>query len=138
LPSSISKTDRVESDAVSEMLTDYYGGDVPRAALTPPRDPAKLRAGLAVDAPQFANVAEETRGLLDDEVSGVLIPKLGLTGQSLDAPRKSAFALAVLLGNVTETESDDHRFVGGCQGRARASPTVIEILTGFRGSSTPH
>jgi len=84
----------IEGDAVSEMLTDYYGGDVPGAALTPPRDPAKLRAGLA----------------------------------RLDALRKSAFALAVLLGNITETESDDHRFVGGCQGRSHASPTVIEIL----------
>lgn len=120
------------------MLTDYYGGDVPRSALIPPRDSTELRAGLAVDAPQLADVAEETGGLFDDEVLGVLIPKLGLTGQSLDARRKSVFAPAVPLGNVSETESDDHRLVVGCQGCARASPTVLEILTGFRGRSTPH
>ena len=86
------------SDAVSEVLTDYHGGDVPRSDLTPPRDPTELRAGLAVDASQLADVAEETGGPFDDEVLGVLIPKLGLTGQNLDARRKSVFALAVPLG----------------------------------------
>jgi len=59
----------IEGDAVSEMLTDYYGGDVPGAALTPPRDPAKLRAGLArLDALRksaFSDRGEWYSGLVD-------------------------------------------------------------------------
>jgi alpha-ketoglutarate-dependent taurine dioxygenase len=42
---------------------------------------------------------------------GVMIPSLGLVHLSVDQRRKSVFALAALLGNVTETEPEKHRVI---------------------------
>jgi alpha-ketoglutarate-dependent taurine dioxygenase len=101
----------IESDSVDAILADYYGGDVTGYALTPPSDPADLRSRLRTAAPQLAAVTDEMRGLFDGGACGVLIPKLGLAGLEVDQRRKSVFALAVLLGDVTETEPVDHRVV---------------------------
>jgi alpha-ketoglutarate-dependent taurine dioxygenase len=99
----------IESAEVSTVLAEYYGDDVSGAALSPPRDPAELRARLAGAAPRLAAIAGDIRGVFDDGACGVLVPKLGLATLDLDQRRKSVFALAALLGNVTETEPDDHR-----------------------------
>jgi alpha-ketoglutarate-dependent taurine dioxygenase len=99
----------IETDAVSTVLADYYGDDVRGAALTPPGDPADLRARLAGAAPQLAEIAHGVRGAFGTGACGVFVPRLGLAALDLDRRRESVFALAVLLGNVTETEPADHR-----------------------------
>lgn len=99
----------VESAAVSKVLAGYYGDGVPGAALSPPPDPNELRARLAGTAPQLAAIAAAIRALFDDGACGVVVPTLGLAALDLDQRCKSVFALAALLGNVTETEPDDHR-----------------------------
>jgi alpha-ketoglutarate-dependent taurine dioxygenase len=101
----------IESDVVERVLADYYGGDVAGADLTPPADPAALRSLLRGAAPGLAAVTDEMRALFNSGACGVMIPSLGLVHLSTDQRRKSVFALAVLLGNVTETEPDNHRVV---------------------------
>jgi alpha-ketoglutarate-dependent taurine dioxygenase len=102
---------QIESDAVEQVLVGYYGADVAGVDLPPPADPAALRAGLRAAAPQLAAVTDEMRALFGAGACGVLIPRLGLAQLSLDLRRKSVFALALLLGNVTETEPENHRVV---------------------------
>ena len=101
----------IESDAVERVIGDYYGADVAGADLTPPADPAELRELLRQKAPQLGALADRMRSLFDSGACGVMIPRLGLAHLSTDQRRKSVFALAVLLGNVTETEPDNHRVI---------------------------
>lgn len=101
----------IESDAVDQVLAEEYGADVAGADLTPPKDPADLRAKLRASAPQLGAVTDEMRRLFDAGACGVMIPSLGLVHLSQDQRRKSVFALSALLGNPTETEPDNHRVV---------------------------
>jgi alpha-ketoglutarate-dependent taurine dioxygenase len=99
----------IETDAVEQVLAEHYGADVLGADLMPPSDPTALRDRLRAAAPQLAAVTDEMRALFDAGACGVMIPRLGLAHLSTDQRRKSVFALAVLIGNVTETEPDNHR-----------------------------
>jgi alpha-ketoglutarate-dependent taurine dioxygenase len=101
----------IESDAVEAVLANYYGAQASGADLAPPADPSALREQLRAAAPQLAAITDEMRALFDRGACGVMIPRLGLAHLSTDQRRKSVFALAVLLGNVTETEPDNHRVV---------------------------
>jgi alpha-ketoglutarate-dependent taurine dioxygenase len=98
-----------EKDGIRAALVDHYGGDVAGEALTPPRDPAALRARLREVAPRLAALTDRIRWAFDhDEASGVIIPELGLREAELDDKRKGAFALAVLLGDPTANIPFDH------------------------------
>ena len=98
-----------EKDGIRAALVDHYGGDVAGEALTPPRDPAALRARLREVAPRLAALTDRIRWAFDhDEPSGVMIPELGLGEAELDDKRKGAFALAVLLGDPTANIPFDH------------------------------
>lgn len=99
----------IESDSVDAVLTDYYGADVTGAALIPPRDPDDLRSRLRLAAPQLSAIADEIRRSFETGACGVLVPRLGLAEFDLNRRRMSVFALAALVGNVTETEPEDHR-----------------------------
>ena len=101
----------IETDKVEQVLADYYGADVAGADLTPPSDAAALRDQLRTSAPQLAAITDQMRALFDAGACGVMIPQLGLAELSTDQRRKSVFALALLIGNVTETEPDNHRVI---------------------------
>lgn len=101
----------IEVEAVERVLADYYGAEVSGADLTPPAEPGALRDRLRDQAPQLAAVTDEMRALFDSGACGVMIPRLGLADLNVDQRRKAVFALAVLVGNVTETEPDNHRVV---------------------------
>jgi hypothetical protein len=98
-----------EKDGIRAALVDHYGGDFAGEDLTPPRDPAALRARLREVAPRLAALTDRIRRAFDhDEASGVMIPELGLGEAELDDKRKGAFALAVLLGDPTANIPFDH------------------------------
>jgi alpha-ketoglutarate-dependent taurine dioxygenase len=101
----------IEVEAVQRVLASYYGAATSGAELHPPADPGALRAQLRAQAPHLAAVTDEMRRLFDSGACGVLIPQLGLAHLDVDERRKAVFALAALLGNVTETEPDNHRVV---------------------------
>ncbi|MHA6795392.1 TauD/TfdA family dioxygenase [Pseudonocardia bannensis] len=93
-----------EKDAIRAALVDHYGADVDGAALTPPHDPAALRARLREVAPQLTGLTDRIRSEFDvSEACAVLVPELGLRGLGIDDKRKCVFALAVLLGDPTAT-----------------------------------
>lgn len=92
----------LEQDPILGALADHYGGVIPGTALTPPRDPAALRARLQEAAPRLTALTDRIRRTFDeDQPAAVMIPKLGLGTATVDEKRKGAFALAVLLGDPT-------------------------------------
>jgi hypothetical protein len=92
----------LEKDHLLETLVDHYGGEIPGAALTPPRDPAALRARFQEVAPRLTALTDRIRRTFDeDQPAAVMIPKLGLGAAGVDEKRKGTFALAVLLGDPT-------------------------------------
>lgn len=101
----------IEADAVEQTLANYYGDNVAGADLPPPADAAELRERLRSAAPQLASVTDEMRKLFNGGACGVMIPSLGLAHLSTDLRRKCVFALAALIGNVTETEPNNHRVI---------------------------
>jgi alpha-ketoglutarate-dependent taurine dioxygenase len=105
----------LDNGAVEATLRDYYGRDVAGQALTPPDNPADLRDRLRAAAPRLATVAANMQNLFDQGAVGVFVSKLGLADLEVDQRRKSVFALAVLLGDVTETEPVDHRVIWDLQ-----------------------
>lgn len=92
----------LEKGPILEALVDHYGSEIPGAALTPPRDPAALRARFQKVAPRLTALTDRVRRTFDeDQPAAVMIPKLGLEAAEVDEKRKGAFALAVLLGDPT-------------------------------------
>jgi hypothetical protein len=91
-----------EKDAIRATLVDHYGADVAGEALTPPHDPAALRARLREVAPRLTELTDHIRSAFDDdEACAVMVPELGLRALGIDDKRKCIFALAVLLGDPT-------------------------------------
>jgi alpha-ketoglutarate-dependent taurine dioxygenase len=91
-----------EKDAIRATLVDHYGADVAGEALTPPHDPAALRARLREVAPRLTGLTDRIRSAFDvDEACAVMVPELGLRELGIDDKRKCVFALAVLLGDPT-------------------------------------
>ena len=91
-----------ERDAIKATLVDHYGADVAGEALTPPHDPAALRARLREVAPRLAELTDRIRSTFDvDEACAVMVPELGLRELGIDDKRKCVFALAALLGDPT-------------------------------------
>ena len=98
-----------EKDAIRTTLVDHYGADVAGEALTPPRDPAALRARLREVAPRLTELTDRIRSAFDvDEACAVLLPELGLRELGIDDKRKCVFALAALLGDPTANIPFDH------------------------------
>jgi hypothetical protein len=92
----------MEKDLIRAALVDQYGSDVAGEALTPPHDPAGLRARLRQVAPKLTAITDRIRRAFDnDEACAVTVPELGLGGLGIDDKRKAVFALAVLLGDPT-------------------------------------
>ncbi|GAA1252091.1 hypothetical protein GCM10009609_14280 [Pseudonocardia aurantiaca] len=91
-----------EKDVIRATLVDHYGADVAGDALTPPRDPAALRARLREVAPRLTTLTDRIRSAFDvDEACAVMVPDLGLRELGIDDKRKCVFALAALLGDPT-------------------------------------
>jgi hypothetical protein len=91
-----------EKDAIRATLGDHYGADVAGEALTPPHDPAALRARLRDVAPRLTELTDRIRSAFDDdEACAVMVPELGLGVLGIDDKRKCVFALAALLGDPT-------------------------------------
>jgi hypothetical protein len=91
-----------ERDAIKATLVDHYGADVAGAALTPPHDPAALRARLREAARRLTELTDRIGSAFDvDRACAVLVPELGLRELGIDDKRKCVFALAVLLGDPT-------------------------------------
>jgi alpha-ketoglutarate-dependent taurine dioxygenase len=91
-----------EGAAIRAALVDHYGPDVAGEALTPPRDPAALRARLRDVAPRLTALTDRIRSAFDDDQAcAVMVPELGLGELGIDDKRKGVFALAVLLGDPT-------------------------------------
>jgi len=101
----------IESSSVEATLAEHYGAEVAGYELSPPRDPAELRTRLRESAPQLAELTDHIRTQFDDGACGIFISKLGLADLEVDVRRKAVFALAVMLGDVTETEPVNHRVV---------------------------
>jgi alpha-ketoglutarate-dependent taurine dioxygenase len=101
----------IEGSSVETTLAEYYGAEVAGSQLSPPRDPAELRTRLRESAPRLAELTDHIRTQFDDGACGIFISKLGLAHLEVDQRRKAVFALAVMLGDVTETEPVDHRVV---------------------------
>jgi alpha-ketoglutarate-dependent taurine dioxygenase len=98
-----------EKDLIRSALAADYGGDVAGEALTPPRDPAALRARLREVAPRLTALTDRIRWAFDnDQACAVMIPELGLGEAGVDDKRKAVFALAVLLGDPTANIPFDH------------------------------
>jgi hypothetical protein len=98
-----------EMDAIRAALTDHYGEDVAGDALSPPPDPAALRARLREIAPRLAALTDRIQRAFDvDRACAVLIPEVGLGERSVDDKRKGIFALATLLGDPTANIPFDH------------------------------
>jgi hypothetical protein len=91
-----------EKDAITAALVDDYGADVAGEALTPPCDPAALRARLREVAPRLTALTDRLRSAFDaDEAGAVMVPELGLGELGIDDKRRGVFAFAVLLGDPT-------------------------------------
>jgi len=101
----------IEISSVEATLAEHYGAEVAGYELSPPRDPAELRTRLRESAPQLAELTDHIRTQFDDGACGIFISKLGLADLEVDVRRKAVFALAVMLGDVTETEPVNHRVV---------------------------
>lgn len=101
----------IESSGVAATLAEYYGAGVTGSALSPPVDPADLRAKLRASAPGLTSLTDRIQSEFDNGACGIFVSRLGLAGLDVDQRRKSVFALAALLGNVTETEPVDHRVI---------------------------
>jgi hypothetical protein len=99
---------QAEQGALRAALADYYGGLIRGEALTPPADPALLRAGLRRVAPGLAAIANQIRGAFDAGSCAVVVARLGLAGVEVDQRRQAVFALAVLLGDVTANLPFEH------------------------------
>ena len=97
--------------AVLEVLAGHYGPALDPAHLIPPVQEAELRAELAARAPQLAELAAALHDALEDDYSGVVVPRMGLS--PLPAAVRSAvlFALSVGLGRPTATDQVDRRVV---------------------------
>lgn len=104
-----------ETRSIDTALRDYYGAELAGNALPPPASPTGLRSRLRAAAPGLAEITDRTRRVFDTGAVGVLVPKLGLARHEVDQRRRAVFALAVLLGDVTETEPVDHRVVWDLQ-----------------------
>jgi len=92
----------LEKDGIGAALAEHYGGEIAAEALTPPRDPAALRARLRQAAPRLTALSDRIRRAFDDDqAAAVMIPELGLGEAGVDGKSKGAFALAVLLGDPT-------------------------------------
>jgi hypothetical protein len=92
----------MEGDPIRAVLAEHYGRDVAGEALTPPHDPAGLRARLREVAPQLTALADRIRRAFDnDQACAVMVPELGLGRLGIDDKRKGVFALAMLLGDPT-------------------------------------
>ena len=92
----------LEKDGIGTALAEHYGGEIAGGALTPPRDPAALRARLRQAAPRLTALTDRIRRAFDDDqAAAVMIPELGLGEAGVDGKSKGAFALAVLLGDPT-------------------------------------
>ena len=99
----------LEKDGIGAALAEHYGGEIAGEALTPPRDPAALRARLRQVAPRLTALTDRIRSAFDDkQAAAVMIPELGLGEAGVDGKRKGAFALAVLLGDPTANIPFDH------------------------------
>ena len=114
----VDQTWSMENGSLRATLADYYGGDISGATLSPPREPADLRSRLRASMPRLATVTDQIQIEFDHGACGVVISQLGLAGLEVDDQRKAVFALAVLLGDVTETEPVDHRVVWDLRPRA--------------------
>jgi hypothetical protein len=91
-----------EEHAIRAALVDHYGPDIAGEALTPPHDPAGLRARVHEVAPQLAALTGRIRRAFDDDQAcAVMVPELGLGDLGIDDQRTGVFALAVLLGDPT-------------------------------------
>jgi alpha-ketoglutarate-dependent taurine dioxygenase len=91
-----------EEDAIRAALVDHYGADVAGEALTPPSDPAALRARLRDVAPRLTALTDRIRSAFDDdEACAVMVSQLGLDELGIDDKRIGVFALTVLLGDPT-------------------------------------
>jgi alpha-ketoglutarate-dependent taurine dioxygenase len=101
----------IESAQVAATLAEHYGAGVTGSALTPPAVPADLRAKLRASAPGLTSLTDRIQAEFDNGACGIFVPRLGLAGLDVDERRKSVFALAALLGTVTETEPVDHRVI---------------------------
>jgi hypothetical protein len=100
-----------ERDAIRAALVDHYGADVAGEALTPPHDPAALRARLREVAPRLTELTDRIRSAFDvDEACAVMLPELGLSELGIDDKRRCVFALAVLLGDPTANLPFDQVF----------------------------
>jgi hypothetical protein len=101
----------IESAEVAATLAEHYGPGVTGFALSPPAVPAELRAKLRAAAPGLTSLTDRIQAEFDNGACGIFVSRLGLADLEVDERRKSVFALAALLGNVTETEPVDHRVV---------------------------
>lgn len=101
----------LEYPAVRQTLYEHYREDKAGHAMTPPPDPDQLRAQLRQAAPMLTRLTDQIDELFEQGAGGVLIERLGLTDLDVDQRRTMVFALAVLSGNVTETEPVDHRVI---------------------------
>ena len=96
-------------DGIGAALAEHYGGEIAGEALTPPRDPAALRARLRQASPRLTALTDRIRRAFDDDqAAAVMIPELGLGEAGVDGKSKGAFALAVLLGDPTANIPFDH------------------------------
>jgi alpha-ketoglutarate-dependent taurine dioxygenase len=98
-----------ESAPFRAALVEHYGREVAGDALTPPPDPAALRARLRTVAPRLARLTDRIRSAFDEEQAcAVVVPGLGLAGVELDHQRKGVFGLAALLGDLTANVPLEH------------------------------
>jgi len=88
----------IESSGVAATLAEYYGAGVTGSALSPPVDPADLRAKLRASAPGLTSLTDRIQSEFDNGACGIFVSRLGLAGLEVDQRRKSVFALAALLG----------------------------------------
>jgi alpha-ketoglutarate-dependent taurine dioxygenase len=98
-----------EFGPIRRTLVDHYGRELAGNALTPPPDPAALRARLRVAAPRLAELTDRIRAAFDDDQAcAVLVPRLCLASVEVDDRRKAVFALATLLGDPSPNRPFEH------------------------------
>jgi alpha-ketoglutarate-dependent taurine dioxygenase len=98
-----------EAGKIRLVLEEYFGADITASMLPPPDDHAELRSRLRSAAPLLARLGEGVSGLFALGAGGVRIAPLGLGELPVDQKRECVYALAEVIGDVTETEPVNHR-----------------------------
>lgn len=97
-------------DAVLAIF-DAHFPEIPGVALTPPSDPAALRAQLRQRAPRLRRLADSLLCALRGGLSALTIPTLGIADESTDTQRKLLYALSALMGMPSAAEPRERRVV---------------------------